>query len=118
MKRDLLAEKPKLDNLFSNAQVSDTESMEELVNTFTHILDRVQGQYKKTTHTYTASCKKCACVYSNNRPNRKARTEDKLWFTNECRRLYSEYKKSLANFNSNRCETNRIHSINTRKQVI
>jgi hypothetical protein len=112
VKRDLLANWSKIDDLMNSINV-DTGNIDDIVNEMNVILSNIAEKYTKSELTKTVMCDYCR---NDKRRNLTTNvTRDKPWKTDECKCLHIDYNRALSKFNKNRRDENRLE-LNLSKQ--
>lgn len=105
VKRDLAANSDKVNELM-NSLSDEPRNIDEIVNNINSCLSGIVNKYTKTEVTKVLKCDYCNSSKRTYKPIHIG--QDKPWINDDCKQLYIEYRRSLKQFNQNKCEENRL----------
>ena len=91
----------------------DTGNIDDTVNEMNVILSNIAEKYTKNELTKTVMCDYCRNGKRRNLTT--SVTRENPWITDECKRLYIDYKRALLKFSKLRSDENRLE-LNLSKQ--
>ena len=89
-----------------NSLSDEPRNIDEIVNNINSCLSDIVNKYTKTEVTKVLKCDYCNSSKRTYKPIHIG--QDKPWINDDCKQLYIEYRRSLKQFNQNKCEENRL----------